>query len=62
MNIFPIHALADNYIWMIEDTDSVMIVDPGEAAEVLSSTPVKTEPVKKLKTSPSKKSVKKESV
>ena len=36
MNIFPIHALADNYIWMIEDTDSVVIVDPGEAAEVLS--------------------------
>lgn len=36
MNIFPIHALADNYIWMIEDTNSVVIVDPGEAAEVLS--------------------------
>ncbi|MFW5445351.1 hydroxyacylglutathione hydrolase [Aerococcus urinaeequi] len=36
MNIFPIHALADNYIWMIEDTDSVVVVDPGEAAEVLS--------------------------
>src|SRR5699024_12601857 len=36
MNIFPIHALADNYIWMIEDTDSVVIVDPGEAAEILS--------------------------
>lgn len=35
MNIFPIHALTDNYIWMIEDTDSVVIVDPGEAGEVL---------------------------
>lgn len=36
MNIFPIHALADNYIWMIEDTDSLVIVDPGEAADVLA--------------------------
>lgn len=36
MNIFPIPALTDNYIWMIEDTDSVVIVDPGEAAEVLA--------------------------
>ncbi|MEY8370063.1 hydroxyacylglutathione hydrolase [Aerococcaceae bacterium 50-4] len=35
MNIFPIPALTDNYIWMIEDTDSVVIVDPGEAGEVL---------------------------
>ena len=37
MNIFPIHALADNYIWMIEDTDSVVVVDPGEACLLYTS-------------------------
>src|SRR5699024_12150735 len=33
---FTIHALSDNYIWTIEDTNSFVIVDRGEAAEVLS--------------------------
>lgn len=36
MNIFPIKALADNYIWIVEDEESVIIVDPGEAEKVLA--------------------------
>ncbi|RPA60764.1 hydroxyacylglutathione hydrolase [Aerococcus agrisoli] len=36
MNIFPIRALSDNYIWVIEDEKQLIIVDPGEAKHVLS--------------------------
>ncbi|WP_069286434.1 hydroxyacylglutathione hydrolase [Aerococcus urinaeequi] len=35
MNIFPIKALTDNYIWMIEDLNQIIVVDPGEADRVL---------------------------
>jgi hydroxyacylglutathione hydrolase len=34
-NIIPIPALKDNYIWLIQETDTVAIVDPGEAGPVL---------------------------
>lgn len=35
MNIHPIPALADNYIWLIEDGSAVVAVDPGEAQGVI---------------------------
>lgn len=36
MNIMPIRALKDNYIWAIVKEKAVVIVDPGEAAPVLA--------------------------
>lgn len=35
MNIIPIPALADNYIWVWSQGDEAVIVDPGEAKPVL---------------------------
>lgn len=35
MQIFPIKAFSDNYIWIIEQTSGTIIVDPGEADGVL---------------------------
>lgn len=35
MQIFPIEAFSDNYIWIIEEDNEVTIVDPGEADKVL---------------------------
>jgi hydroxyacylglutathione hydrolase len=35
MNIFPVNALRDNYIWMLTEGSSVWAVDPGEAQPVL---------------------------
>lgn len=35
MNIIPIPALADNYIWVWQQGDQAVIVDPGEAKPVL---------------------------
>jgi hydroxyacylglutathione hydrolase len=37
LNIYPVPALSDNYIWLIENAASnhVAIVDPGEAGPVL---------------------------
>jgi len=34
MRLRPIPALADNYIWMLDDGQRALIVDPGEAAPV----------------------------
>lgn len=35
MNIKPIKALSDNYIWVIEEGREAIIIDPGESAGVL---------------------------
>ena len=35
MQIKPIKAFTDNYIWVIEQGSGVIIVDPGEAKGVL---------------------------
>ncbi|AMB99115.1 hydroxyacylglutathione hydrolase [Aerococcus urinaehominis] len=35
MQIIPVKALADNYIWLIEQAKKVVIVDPGEGQPVL---------------------------
>lgn len=35
MNISPIKALADNYIWLIEAGSAAVVVDPGEAPGVI---------------------------
>lgn len=31
MNIIPVPALSDNYIWLIEKDNKILVVDPGEA-------------------------------
>lgn len=38
INVFPIPALSDNYIWLIvdEETQQTIIVDPGEAKPVIA--------------------------
>ena len=36
LNIFPIPALKDNYIWTLHDQHHAVVVDPGEAAPVLA--------------------------
>ncbi len=36
LDIFPIPALRDNYIWTLHDGQHAVVVDPGEAAPVLS--------------------------
>lgn len=36
MTIFPIKAFSDNYIWVMEAGDDVVVVDPGEASGVLA--------------------------
>ncbi|WFE68420.1 hydroxyacylglutathione hydrolase [Thiomicrospira sp. R3] len=36
LTIHPIHALADNYIWLIESNKQAWVVDPGEAEPVLA--------------------------
>ncbi len=35
MNIFPIPALKDNYIWILHNAHHAVVVDPGDAAPVL---------------------------
>lgn len=35
MNIHPIKAFSDNYIWMIEEGTEAVVVDPGEAEGVM---------------------------
>lgn len=35
MNIHPIKALSDNYIWVIEEGSEAVIVDPGESQNVI---------------------------
>jgi hydroxyacylglutathione hydrolase len=36
MNLIALPALTDNYIWMLHDGQSAIVVDPGEAAPVLN--------------------------
>lgn len=36
MNIHPIKAFSDNYIWLIEASDQVVVVDPGEAEYLIA--------------------------
>ena len=35
MNLLPIPALADNYIWLLHDGQQALVVDPGDAEPVL---------------------------
>ncbi|OJF97156.1 hydroxyacylglutathione hydrolase [Alkalibacterium sp. 20] len=35
MHIYPIKALSDNYIWIIEEGTEAIVVDPGEAEGVI---------------------------
>lgn len=35
LNIFPIPALKDNYIWILHNTHHAVVVDPGDAVPVL---------------------------
>ena len=34
MNITPIQVLADNYIWLLQQGNEAVCIDPGEAAPV----------------------------
>ena len=36
MNLLPIPAFSDNYIWMIHDAEHAVVVDPGQADPVLN--------------------------
>lgn len=36
MDIFPIKAFSDNYIWIIEEDKKAIVVDPGESMSVLA--------------------------
>lgn len=35
INVFPICAFKDNYIWIVHDQHSALIIDPGDATPVL---------------------------
>jgi len=35
LQVWPIPAFDDNYIWCIHDGDSALVVDPGDAEPVL---------------------------
>ena len=37
MNLLPLPAFADNYIWMLHDGRQAMVVDPGDSAPVLQA-------------------------
>ncbi|MFZ9642762.1 MAG: hydroxyacylglutathione hydrolase, partial [Candidatus Methylopumilus sp.] len=37
LNIIPISAFQDNYIWLIENGSQAAIVDPGDAAPVIAA-------------------------
>jgi hydroxyacylglutathione hydrolase len=37
MTLFPIPAFNDNYIWMLHDEGSALVVDPGDAQPVLAA-------------------------
>lgn len=36
MNIHPIKAFSDNYIWVIEKNNEAIVVDPGESPQVIA--------------------------
>ncbi len=35
MNLLPLPALSDNYIWLLHDGNNALVIDPGDAAPVL---------------------------
>ncbi|WP_092936788.1 hydroxyacylglutathione hydrolase [Paracidovorax wautersii] len=37
MNLLPLPAFADNYIWMLHDAQDAVVVDPGDAAPVIEA-------------------------
>ncbi|HQQ72022.1 MAG TPA: hydroxyacylglutathione hydrolase [Alicycliphilus sp.] len=37
MNLLPLPAFSDNYIWMLHDRRHAVVVDPGDAAPVLQA-------------------------
>ena len=37
MNLLPLPAFADNYIWMLHDGREAIVVDPGDAAPVVQA-------------------------
>jgi hydroxyacylglutathione hydrolase len=37
MNLLPLPAFTDNYIWMLHDSREAVVVDPGDAAPVLGA-------------------------
>lgn len=37
MNLLPLPAFSDNYIWMLHDGRHALVIDPGEAAPVLAA-------------------------
>lgn len=37
MNLLPLPAFADNYIWMLHDGQRALVVDPGDAQPVLQA-------------------------
>ncbi len=36
MNLIPLPAFSDNYVWWLQRGDQVLVVDPGDAAPVLA--------------------------
>jgi len=36
IDIFPVRAFKDNYIWIVHNQQSALIIDPGDAAPVLT--------------------------
>jgi hydroxyacylglutathione hydrolase len=37
LRIHPIHTFSDNYVWLIEDGEYAVVVDPGQAQPVLDT-------------------------
>ncbi|MDD2610714.1 MAG: hydroxyacylglutathione hydrolase [Giesbergeria sp.] len=37
MNLLPLPAFSDNYIWMLHDAGQALVIDPGDAAPVLQA-------------------------
>src|SRR6218665_3959955 len=37
MNLLPLPAFADNYIWMLHDGRQAIVVDPGDAAPAMQA-------------------------
>ncbi len=37
MNLLPLPAFSDNYIWMLHDGRNALVIDPGEAAPVFAA-------------------------
>lgn len=36
MEVYPIKAFSDNYIWLIQEKSNVIVVDPGESEQILA--------------------------